>query len=301
MRILISGSSGLIGTAIAAALARDGCTIQRLIRTGNKNEPRPGDVCWDPATGELDAAAAEGADAVINLAGASIGEGRWTAARKELLRASRIISTRHLVRALGKLQKRPRAFVSASAVGYFGNRGDEELTEESAAGNDFLATLCKDWEAEVASAEDFGARTVCTRFGIVLARDGGALPRMATPFKFGVGGRLGSGKQWMSWSTLGEVANIVKFVLENESLTGAVNAVSPQPMRNSEFTKILASVLHRPAIFPAPGFALKLALGEMAKGLLLSGQRVLPAHLTAAGYQFQATDLRAALSEVLAK
>ncbi len=301
MRILISGSSGLIGTAVADALARDGHTIQRLVRAGSKNEPRSGDVRWDPASGELNAAAAEGADAVVNLAGASIGEGRWTATRKELLRASRISSTRNLIRALGKLQKPPRVFLSASAVGYFGNRGDEELTEDSAAGNDFLATLCKDWETEAAAAEDFGARTVCTRFGIVLARDGGALPRMVTPFKLGAGGRLGSGKQWMSWVTLREVANIVKFVLATESLSGAVNAVAPGPVRNSEFTKILASVLHRPAIFPAPAFALKLALGEMAEGLLLSGQRVLPARLLAAGYQFQTTDLRPALQEVLAK
>jgi len=301
VRILISGSSGLIGTAVADALARDGHTIQRLVRAGSKNEPRSGDVRWDPASGELNAAAAEGADAVVNLAGASIGEGRWTATRKELLRASRISSTRNLIRALGKLQKPPRVFLSASAVGYFGNRGDEELTEDSAAGNDFLATLCKDWETEAAAAEDFGARTICTRYGIVLARDGGALPRMVTPFKLGAGGRLGSGKQWMSWATLSEVANIVKFVLASDSLSGAVNAVAPQPVRNSEFTKILAAVLHRPAIFPAPAFALKLALGEMAEGLLLSSQRVQPAHLIAAGYQFQTTELRAALSEVLAK
>jgi len=301
VRILISGSSGLIGTAVADALARDGHTIQRLVRAGSKNEPRSGDVRWDPASGELNAAAAEGADAVVNLAGASIGEGRWTATRKELLRASRISSTRNLIRALGKLQKPPRVFLSASAVGYFGNRGDEELTEDSAAGNDFLATLCKDWETEAAAAEDFGARTICTRYGIVLARDGGALPRMVTPFKLGAGGRLGSGKQWMSWATLSEVANIVKFVLASDSLSGAVNAVEPQPVRNSEFTKILAAVLHRPAIFPAPAFALKLALGEMAEGLLLSSQRVQPAHLIAAGYQFQTTELRAALSEVLAK
>jgi hypothetical protein len=240
-------------------------------------------------------------EAVVNLAGASIGEGRWTAARKELLRTSRIDSTRHLVRALGRVKNPPSVFVSASAVGYFGDRGDEELTEESVAGGDFLATLCKDWEAEAAAAANFGARTVCTRFGIALARDGGALPRMVLPFKFGAGGRLGSGNQWMSWVTLGEVASIVKFVIANESLTGAVNAVAPEPMCNSEFTKILASVLRRPAIFPAPAFALKLALGEMAEGLLLSSQRVQPARLVSAGYQFQATDLRAALSEVLAK
>ena len=301
MRILISGSSGLIGTAVATALARDGHMLQRLVRPESKGQPRTGDFRWDTASGEIDAGAAEGADAVVNLAGASIGEGRWTAARKELLRASRVDSTRHLVRALGKLHKLPRVFVSASAVGYFGDRGDEELTEESGAGGDFLATLCKDWEAEAAAAASFGARTVCTRFGIVLARDGGALPRMVSPFKFGAGGRLGSGKQWMSWIALGEVASIVKFVLANESFTGAVNAVAPQPVRNSEFTKILASVLHRPAIFPAPDFALKLALGEMAEGLLLSGQRVLPARLVSASYQFQATDLRAALVAVLAK
>ncbi|MGO9641026.1 MAG: TIGR01777 family oxidoreductase [Candidatus Acidiferrales bacterium] len=301
MRILISGSSGLIGTAVADALVRHGHTVQRLVRPASKSRADLGGVRWDPASGELEAAAAEGAEAVVNLAGASIGEGRWTAARKQLLRSSRTESTRNLIGALGKLQKPPRVFVSASAVGYFGDRGDEELTEESIAGGDFLATLCKDWENEAAAAANFGARTVCTRFGIVLARGGGALPRMVLPFKLGVGGRLGSGKQWMSWATLAEVANIVKFVLENESFSGAVNAVAPQPVRNAEFTKTLASVLHRPAIFPAPAFALKLALGEMAQGLLLSGQRVLPARLLAAGYRFQTTDLRAALREVLSK
>jgi hypothetical protein len=301
MRILISGSSGLIGTAVADALVRHGHTVQRLVRPASKSRADSGGVRWDPASGELDAAAAEGADAVVNLAGASIGEGRWTAARKQLLRSSRIESTRNLVGALGKLRKPPGVFVSASAVGYFGDRGDEELTEESIAGGDFLATLCRDWENEAATASNFGARAVCTRFGIVLARDGGALPRMVLPFKFGAGGRLGSGKQWMSWLTLAEVANIVKFVLENESLSGAVNAVAPQAVRNAEFTKTLASVLHRPAIFPAPAFALKLALGEMAQGLLLSSQRVLPARLLVAGHQFQTTDLRVALREVLAK
>ncbi len=301
MRILISGSSGLIGTAVADALVRHGHTVQRLVRPASKSRADLGGVRWDPASGELEAAAAEGAEAVVNLAGASIGEGRWTAARKQLLRSSRTESTRNLIGALGKLQKPPRVFVSASAVGYFGDRGDEELTEESIAGGDFLATLCIDWENEAAAAANFGARTVCTRFGIVLARGGGALPRMVLPFKLGVGGRLGSGKQWMSWATLAEVANIVKFVLENESFSGAVNAVAPQPVRNAEFTKTLASVLHRPAIFPAPAFALKLALGEMAQGLLLSGQRVLPARLLAAGYRFQTTDLRAALREVLSK
>jgi hypothetical protein len=301
MRILISGSSGLIGTAVADALVRHGHTVQRLVRSATKSRPDSSGVRWDPASGELDAAAAEGADAVVNLAGASIGEGRWTAARKQLLRSSRIESTRNLVGTLAKLQKPPRVFVSASAAGYFGDRGDEELTEKSIAGDDFLATLCKDWENEAASAANFGARTVCTRFGIVLARDGGALPRMVLPFKFGAGGRLGPGKQWMSWLTLAEVANIVRFVLENDSLSGAVNAVAPQPVRNAEFTRTLASVLHRPTIFPAPAFALKLALGEMAQGLLLSGQRVLPARLLAAGYPFQTTDLRVALREVLTR
>jgi len=301
MRILISGSSGLIGTAISEALARDGHAVNRLLRTASSDRAQSGDVHWDPVSGAFDAAAAEGADAVVHLAGASIAHGRWTAARKSLLRTSRVDATRHLVDSLGALVHPPGIFVCASAVGYYGDRGDEPLDELSAPGTDFLATLTQDWEKEQTAATRFGARVVSLRFGIVLSGDGGALPRMAMPFKFGAGGRVGSGRQWMSWIDLQDVVGIAKFALANADLTGPINAVAPEPARNSEFTRTLAGVLHRPAIFPAPAFALRLALGEMADALLLSSQRVFPRRLDEAGYAFEQPDLRAALRAALAR
>jgi hypothetical protein len=235
----------------------------------------------------------------VHLAGASIAGGRWTAARKRLLRTSRIEATRQLVGSLGALARPPRIFLCASAVGYFGDRGDESLDERSAPGTDFLATLTQDWEREQAAAAGFGARVVSMRFGIVLAGRGGALPRMATPFKFGAGGRLGSGRQWMSWVALRDVVGIAKFALENDALAGPLDAVAPEPARNADFTRALAEVLHRPAIVPAPAFALRLALGEMADALLLSSQRVFPRRLHESGYAFEQTDLSAALREAL--
>jgi uncharacterized protein (TIGR01777 family) len=258
-------------------------------------------VEWDPVGGRFDAAGAEGADALVHLAGASIAEGRWNAERKQLLRTSRIDATRHLMGALAKLQRPPRVVVAASAIGYYGNRGDESLTEGSAPGNDFLAGLCREWEAETARASGFGARVVNVRFGIILAAHGGALPRMALPYKFGAGGHLGNGRQWMSWVTLPEVINIIQFSLANTGLSGPVNVVSPNPVRNLEFTHILANTLHRPALFPAPAFALRLALGEMADALLLSSQKVMPSKLAENGYKFLQADLAGALAEILRK
>jgi uncharacterized protein len=301
MRILISGSSGLIGSAISAALTRDGHTISRLVRPAAAARKQSEDVAWDPVAKTFDAAAADGADAVVHLAGASIAGGRWTAARKSLLRSSRIEATHHLVESLGALARPPRIFIGASAIGIFGDRGDESLDETSTPGTDFLATLTQKWEREEAAAANFGARVVSTRFGIVLAGNGGALPRMVTPFKLGAGGRLGSGRQWMSWIALRDVVGIVKFALANSALSGPVDAVSPEPARNSEFTRALAEVLHRPAIFPAPAVALRLALGEMADALLLSSQRVFPRRLQEAGYAFEQSDLRSALREALGR
>ncbi|MGB6429525.1 MAG: TIGR01777 family oxidoreductase [Candidatus Acidiferrales bacterium] len=304
MRILISGSSGLIGSAISVALTREGHTVGRLVRptsSAHSTSAQVGDVRWDPVAGAFDAAAAEGTDAVVHLAGASIAGGRWTAARKRLLRTSRIEATRHLVESLGALTRPPRIFLCASAIGYFGDRGDESLDEQSAPGTNFLAKLTQDWEREQAAAARFGARVVSMRFGIVLAGSGGALPRMAMPFKFGAGGRLGSGRQWMSWIALRDVVGIAKFALANAALAGPVDAVAPEPMRNADFTRALAEVLHRPAIFPAPAFALRLALGEMADALLLSSQRVFPRRLQESRYGFEQTDLRAALREALGR
>jgi uncharacterized protein (TIGR01777 family) len=301
MRILVSGSSGLIGSAISDALARDGHMIARLVRPASSARTQAGDVAWDPVARTFDADAADGADAVVHLAGASIADGRWTTARKNLLRASRIEATRHLVDSLAALARPPQIFLGASAIGYFGDRGDESLDERSAPGTDFLATLVQDWEREEAAAARFGARVVSMRTGIVLAGNGGALPRMVTPFKFGAGGRLGTGRQWMSWIALRDVVGIAQFALANADLAGPIDVVSPEPARNADFTRALAEVMHRPAIFPAPAFALRIALGEMADALLLSGQRVFPRRLQESGYAFAQTDLRSALREALGK
>ena len=305
MKILVTGSTGLVGTALASALARDGHTVCRLLRPETAQKGRTTaaaaggfNVAWNPATGELGGAAV-GADAVVNLAGASIADGRWTAERKALLRSSRIDTTRALVGALAKMNARPRVLVSASAIGIYGSRGDELLTEESKAGSDFLAGLAWEWEAEALKAEALGIRVVLARFGIVLAREGGALAKMILPFKFGAGGRLGSGQQWMSWVTLEDVVGILRFAIESAPVTGAINIVAPQPVRNAEFTKVLAKAMHRPALFPAPAFALRLALGEMADALLLSSQRVAPQKLQQLGYPFLHPDLATALNAVL--
>lgn len=302
MRILITGSTGLVGTALASNLKQTGHTVCRLVRPGTKVEALRNteglDVRWDPQTGEMGGAAV-GADAVVNLAGASIAQGRWTAERKRLLRTSRVDSTRALVNALAKMAARPRVLVSASAIGYYGNRGDEPLTEDSAPGNDFLSEIAKEWEAEAQKAEALGVRVVLARFGVIFARDGGALPQMAGPFRFGVGGRIGSGQQWMSWVALQDVVAILRLALEDGSVRGPLNVVSPQPVRNAEFTTALAKALHRPALFPAPAFALRLALGEMADALLLSSQRVLPTKLEKVGYRYQYPALEAGLAAAL--
>jgi uncharacterized protein (TIGR01777 family) len=302
MRILVSGSTGFLGTALIEVLEREGHAIVRLVRPDTKQRKANGAplraVRWDPVGGQFDSLAAEDADALIHLAGASIAGGRWNASRKNLLRTSRIEATRHLIASLSKLKQPPRVIVASSAIGFYGHRGDEVLTETSASGNDFLAALCREWEAESAQGTEFGARVVMLRFGIILAAHGGALPRMAMPFKLGVGGRLGSGRQWMSWLTLAEAVGIIRFALANGGLSGPTNAVSPNPIQNADFTRILARALRRPALFPAPAFALRLALGEMADALLLVSQRVKPSKLEQAGYPFAKPDLAAALTEV---
>jgi len=299
MKVLISGGSGLVGGALTGALRADGHTVRYLVRPGGK--AAPGDVQWNPLSALVDVPAMEGFDAVVNLNGASIADGRWTSKRKTILRGSRVDSTRVLVDALSHLKQPPRVFVCASATGYYGNRGDEVLTETSAYGNDFLAVLCRAWEGEAARAASSGIRTVLARFGIVLSAEGGALSHMLTPFRFGAGGRLGSGKQWMSWIALEDAVKVLRAAIDDARWNGAVNLVSPEPVRNSDFTRVLASVLHRPAIFPAPPFALRLALGEMADALLLSSQRVLPECLQQYGYAFLYENLEAALHAVLVK
>src|SRR6202046_2220646 len=299
MKVLISGGSGLVGAALTESLRSEGHTVARLVRPDGAASA--GDIRWDPASGFVNLDAMEAADAVVNLNGASIGGGRWTPARKKILRASRVDSTRFLVESLERLKQKPRVFISASASGYYGNRGDEMLPESSASGNEFLAALCRDWEAEALRAQSSGTRTVITRFGVILSSNGGALRQMLTPFKLGLGGRLGSGKQWMSWVALDDVIGILRAALSNEQASGPVNVVAPNPVQNSEFPRVLASVLHRPAIFPAPAFALRLAIGEMADALLLSSQRVQSKRPPASTYAFRYENLEPALHAILAK
>ncbi|HUL33690.1 MAG TPA: TIGR01777 family oxidoreductase [Candidatus Eisenbacteria bacterium] len=301
MKILITGSTGLVGTALAEQLQSAGHTVCRLVRPGTSAEAirtAPGfDVNWNPATGELGGAAV-GADAVVNLAGASIAQGRWTPERKQLLRSSRVDTTRALVTALAKMSARPRVLISASATGYYGNRGDELLTEDSGPGSGFLSEIAREWEAEASKAEVLGIRVVRARFGVVLARHGGALPVMMRPFQFGLGGKIGTGRQWMSWITLDDAVAILLLALENGHISGPLNLVSPQPVTNAEFTKTLATSLHRPALFPAPAFVLRFLLGEMADALLLASQRVQPAQLQKLDYKFLQLDLRSALDKM---
>ncbi len=293
MKILISGGSGLIGTATSASLQGDGHSVVRLVRPGKG--AKAGDVQWDPMRATVDVAGLEGVDVVIHLSGAGIADGRWNEARKQILRSSRIDTTRVLVDSLSRLKQKPRMLIVASAIGYYGSRGDEILTESSAIGTDFLALLCRDWEAEAGRAAAMGIRTVMLRFGVVLSGKGGALPKMLTPFKLGVGGRLGDGQQWMSWIAIEDVLGIIRHAIANEQVSGPVNVVAPNPVRNEEFTRLLAAMLHRPAIFPAPAFVLRLAMGEMADAVLLSSDRVKPEKMLAAGYKFRFEILEPAL------
>jgi len=298
MRVLVSGSSGLIGTVVCEKLDRAGHTVLHLMRPQSRDRsPGHGAVRWDPATGSFDGARAEGADAVVHLAGASIAQ-RWNPAYKKILRSSRVDATRHLVSELAKLAKPPKIFIGGSAIGFYGNRGDEQLTEPSAPGNDFLGELCQAWEAESAKAAAFGARVVLLRTGVVLARQGGALAKMLPPFKMGVGGVVGSGKQWMSWIELGDIADLIVRLLENQQVQGPVNAVAGA-VTNREFTKTLGRVLRRPTIFPLPGFVARLMFGEMADALLLGSQRVQPARLQQLGHTFANPTLESALRAIL--
>jgi len=303
VKILISGSSGLVGSCVVDNLSHQGHDLIRLVRpgTGARHHPAVSElphVAWNPQSGLLDSRA-EGADAIIHLAGASIAGHRWTDAWKRELRDSRVAATTRLVASLQRLHRPPQIFIAASAIGFYGSRGNQELTESSPAGTGFLAQITVDWETESARAAQSGARVVLLRFGVILAKQGGALPQMALPFRLGVGGRIGSGRQWISWITLDDVVGIIRFGLETNLLSGPANAVSPNPVQNAAFSSSLARVLHRPAIFPTPSFALRLALGEMADSLLLASQRVYPRKLEQLGYRFLYPDLQPALTAVL--
>jgi uncharacterized protein len=301
MKILVTGSSGLVGTALLADMQPAGHTLCRLVRPGQTvgSAPTHGfDVNWNPATGELGGAAV-GADAVVNLAGAPIADGRWTESRKQLLVSSRVDTTRSLVNALARMAARPRVLISASAIGYYGDRGDEILKEDSPPGPDFLSEIAKAWEGEAMKAEALGIRVVLARFGIILAKGGGAFPRMLKPFRLGLGGKLGSGQQWMSWIIVEDVVNILRLAIENGAVRGPINVVAPQPVRNVDFTTALASAVHRPALFAAPAFALRVAMGEMADALLLASQRVVPDQLQRLNFRFAFPYLATALGELV--
>ena len=293
MKILIAGGSGLIGTALIGLLRDEGHSVVRLVRTRPQTED---EFVWDIERAEIDAATLEGVDAVIHLGGGNIAAGRWTAARKEVLWKSRIDSTALLVNALQRCAAPPKIFVCASAIGIYGNRGDEMLSEESELGHGFLADLGRAWESAAAAAP---MQVVHARFGVVLSRAGGALAKMHLPFKLGLGGRLGSGRQFMSWISLEDAVAAIYWMVSARALSGPVNVVAPAPVRNSESTRALGRALGRPTLFPAPVFALRMALGEMADEALLSSQRVEPAKLLAADFTFSLPDVDSALSAEL--
>jgi uncharacterized protein (TIGR01777 family) len=296
MKILISGSHGLVGTALIKSLEAEGHEIFRLVRYAPHSKA---EIEWSPDRYSIALARIEGFDAVVSLAGESIAEGRWTEDKKRRIRESRVKGTKLLGDALANLTNRPATFICASAIGYYGNRGDEILTETSAPGKDFLADVCVEWEKATALATEKGIRVVNTRFGVILAKEGGALKKMLPPFRLGLGGRIGSGKQWMSWIALDDVVGALKFALVQDSLQGPVNYVAPNPVTNAEFTKALGKALSRPTLFPIPAFGVRMVFGEMADALLLASQRVESSKLRDGGYGFLYSELGEALQKVL--
>jgi uncharacterized protein (TIGR01777 family) len=289
LRIAVSGASGLVGSALVPYLTTAGHTVSRLVR----GTAKPGEIAWDPAKGTIDAAALEGQDAVVHLAGEPIAAGRWNDAVKKRILESRFQGTTVLCQALAKLARPPRVLVSASAIGFYGNRGTEDLDEKSSPGTGFLADVCRAWEEATAPAK--GIRVVNLRIGIVLAAAGGALAKMLPPFLMGAGGPVGGGKQVMSWIALDDLLGAIEFALLRESLSGPVNAVGPEPLGQAAFARGLGHVLGRPAFAPLPAFTVKLLFGEMGRELLLAGQRVHPRALEAAGFRFRHRTLQSAL------
>jgi uncharacterized protein (TIGR01777 family) len=297
MRIAVSGSTGLVGSEVVTALSAAGHEVVRLVR--HPTAPGEKSVRWDPEKGEVDAAGLEGLDAVVHLAGENIASGRWTPAKKASIRDSRVKGTRLLSVALAGLARPPKTLVCASAVGYYGDRGADVLTEESPPGAGYLPEVCRDWEAATEAAGRMGIRVVALRIGVVLSPGGGALSRMLPPFRLGLGGVIGNGRQYVSWVALDDLAGIVLHVLTREDLRGPVNAVAPVPVTNRELTDALGNVLSRPTLLPVPAFALRLALGEMADALLLASARVVPRRLEETGYRFRFPELSVALHHLL--
>lgn len=297
MKVLISGSHGLVGSALVRSLVEDGHEVVRLVR--HNRALGAFEVEWHPNQGRIDAQHLEGLDAVVHLAGESIASGRWTDEKKRAIRDSRVKGTLLLSETLAQLSRPPSVFISASAIGYYGNRGDEVLTETSGPGNDFLASVCIEWEQATRPAVEKEIRTVNMRLGIILDRNGGALAKMLTPFRMGIGGRIGDGRQWMSWITLDDVVGGIKFLLVDSTVRGPVNFVARTPVTNAEFTRTLGRVLSRPTIFPMPAFGARLVFGEMADALLLASQRVEAAVLENRGFAFYWPSLEPALSHLL--
>jgi hypothetical protein len=295
VRVLISGASGLVGRALEKRLLRDGAAVGRLVR----REPAgDAEVRWDPSGGGADPSALSGWDAVVHLAGKNLAA-LWTPGAKRAIRESRVTGTRGLARAIARAKPAPATLICASAVGYYGDRGDESLSEDSAPGSGFLADVCRDWEAACDPAREAHVRTVHLRTGIVLARDGGPLSKMLRPFRLGLGGRLGDGRQWMSWVTLDDAVESILFALKERAVSGPLNIVSPEPLTNADFTRALGSALGRPTPFPVPAFALGLLPGRMASEMLLASQRAVPSRLTGHGFAFRSPRLEPALRSIL--
>jgi uncharacterized protein (TIGR01777 family) len=303
MKVIVTGATGLVGRALVRSLLADGHEVTRLVRGDAQGFRAPGTtaVHWEPDGGVIDAKELEGHDAAIHLAGEPIADGRWDEEKKQRIRESRVKGTRLLAEALAGLSEKPRTLVSASAIGFYGNRGAEVLREESASGEDFLSEVCREWEKATLAASQAGIRVAHIRIGVVLSAEGGALEKMLKPFKLGLGGRVGSGQQYMSWITLDDLIGVIKRALTDESLRGPINAVAPNPVTNEEFTKALGRVLGRPTFMTVPAFAARLAFGEMADALLLSGARVEPARLREAGFEFKQPEIEGALRQVLGK
>lgn len=295
MLIAITGSSGLIGSALTRSLRGDGHSVRRLLR---RRAPSSDEASWSPEEGRIDAGAFDGVDAVVNLAGENIAQ-RWTESAKHAIRESRVSGTSLVAHSMASAATKPRVLVSGSAVGYYGLRADETLDEASGAGEDFLASVCREWEAATGPAEDAGVRVALSRTGIVLDPHGGALAKMLTPFRLGVGGRLGDGRHWMSWIALADHVRALRFLIDHDDARGPFNLTAPHPVDNVEFTKELAAALHRPAVFPVPRLALEIAFGQMAEGAALASQRVLPRRLLDAGFEFALPRLDLALQAIL--